>query len=123
MPLPSTRDPAERILLQGIHVEITPALHQIVVDKFSPLVRHDQHIIRINIRLHKDQKLGDEYHYAAMGLIEVRGPDLVAHADGKDAYAALDQLVDKLDQLLERRHGRAKARRNHPPDYSRGTNR
>lgn len=114
MPLPSSRDPAERIQLQGIHVEITPALHQIVVEKFSGLVRHDQHIIRVNVRLHKDQQLGDDYHYSATGVIEVRGPDLVAHAGGKDAYAALDELVDKLDQLLERRHGRKKDRRNHP---------
>lgn len=114
MPLPSERDPSERILVQCIHVEMTPALHQVIVDKFSPLIRHDQHIIRINVRLHLDQKMGHENHFTATAQIEVRGPDVVAHAEGKDAYAALDQLVEKLDHLLERRHGRRKDRRNHP---------
>lgn len=114
MPLPSTRNPAERILVQGIHVDLTPALHQIIIEKFSPLLRHDQHIIRINVRLHKDQKMGADYHFVATGQIEVRGPDIVAHAGGKDAYSTLDELVEKLDHLLERRHDRRKDRRNHP---------
>jgi putative sigma-54 modulation protein len=114
MPLPSQREPAERIIIQCIHVELTPAMHRTIVDKFATLIRHDPNIIRINIRLHKDQKLGLDYHYSAMAQIEVSGPDIVAHADGQDAYAALDQLVDKLDQLLERRHDRRKSRRNHP---------
>ena len=114
MPLPSSQDPAERILVQGIHVDLTPALHQSIVEKLTPLIRHDDHIIRINVRLHKDQKMGNDYHFSATAQIEVRGPDIIAHADGKDAYATIDVLVDKLDALLEKRHGRRKDRRNHP---------
>lgn len=114
MPLPSERDPAERILVQCIHVELTPAMYRVIVDKFATLIRHDPNIIRINVRLHKDQKLGGDYHYSATAQIEVSGPDMVAHTEGQDAYAALDQLVDKLDHLLERRHDRRKGRRQQP---------
>ncbi|HYC71959.1 MAG TPA: ribosome-associated translation inhibitor RaiA [Opitutaceae bacterium] len=114
MPLPSERDPAERILVQCIHVDLTPAMHRVIIEKLTPLIRHDRHIVRLNLRIHKDQKMGGEYHYTATAQIEVRGPDVVAHAEGKDAYAVIDQLVEKLDHLLERRHDRRKDRRNHP---------
>jgi putative sigma-54 modulation protein len=46
--------------------------------------------------------------------IELGGPDVVATAENQDAYAALDELSQRLDQLLERRHDRRKDNRNHP---------
>lgn len=105
---------AAKIIMQGIHVELTPGLQAAILDKFETLLRHNDRIIRLNIRLHKDQQLGQTHHFTATGQVELSGPDLVAHADDKDAYAALDQLSQKLDQLLERRHDRRKSKRNHP---------
>lgn len=58
--------------------------------------------------------MGSEHHYTVTGQIKIRGPELVASAEGKDAYDVIDTLVYKLDRLLERRHGRRKERRNHP---------
>jgi putative sigma-54 modulation protein len=110
----ATSDSTSKIIMQGIHVDLTPALQRATREKLDPLLRHDARIIRINVRLHQDQKLGQDYHYTATAEVEMSGPNLVAHADDKDAYAALDQLAQKLDQLLERRHGRRKDKRNHP---------
>lgn len=103
-------DHAAKIIMQGIHVELTPALQTAILEKFETLLRHDERIIRLNIRLHK----GGDYHYSASAQVEVSGLDLVAHADDKDAYVALDKLSQKLDQLLEKRHDRRKDKRNHP---------
>jgi putative sigma-54 modulation protein len=103
-----------KIIMQGIHVELTPSLQSAILDKFSTLLNHDERIIRLNVRLHKDQKLGQDYHYTATAQVEISGPDLVAHAEDKDAYVALDKLSQKLDQLIERRHDRRKDKRNHP---------
>lgn len=105
---------ADRIIVQGIHVEITPSLHQAIVGKFSPLLRHEENTVRIHVRLHRDQKLGTENHFTVTAQMEVRGPDAVAHAGGTDAYAVIDQVAEKLDHLLERRHDRRKDKRNHP---------
>lgn len=105
---------SDKILMTGIHVALTPALQAAIREKFGTLLNHDARIIRINVRLHKDQRLGQNYHFVASAQVELSGPDLVASAEDRDAYAALDQLSQRLDQLLEKRHGRRKDRRNHP---------
>lgn len=107
-------DIASRIILQGVHVELTPAMQNIIREKFSVLLRHNEYIVRINIRLNRDQSRGRQSHYTATGHIEIGGPDLVAHVEGDDAYNVLDGLVDKLDKLLLDRHERRKDKRNHP---------
>lgn len=108
-----TDDIASKLIIQGIHIEITPAMQNIIRDKFSVLLRHNERIVRINIRLNKDQARGRQNHYVATGQIEIGGPDLVARVEGDDAYNVLDGLVEKLDALLLDRHDRRKDRRNH----------
>lgn len=103
-----------RLNFHGIHIDLTDAMQQSMRDKFVGLLGHNDEIIRINVRVHQDQKLGNSHHYTATGQIEIGGPDLIATAEGKDAYAVLDELADKLDRQLERRHGRRKDKRNHP---------
>lgn len=109
-------DIASKIILQGIHIELTPAMQAIMREKFSVLLRHNERIIRINVRLNKDQTRGRQRHFTATGQIEIGGPDLIAHVEGDEAYNVLDGLVEKLDQLLLDRHERRKDRRNHPHD-------
>lgn len=110
----STDTFASKLKIQGIHFELTEAMQNIMHEKFGVLLRHNEYIIRVNVRIHQDQTLGTEHHYTATGQIEISGPDLVASAEGKDAYDVMDQLVEKLDRQLEKRHGRRKDRRNHP---------
>ncbi|PTX96420.1 ribosome-associated translation inhibitor RaiA [Opitutus sp. ER46] len=109
-------DLASKLILQGVHVELTPAMQDVIRDKFGVLLRHNEWIIRLNIRLNKDQARGRQNHFTATGHIEIGGPDLVAHVESDDAYSALDGLVDKLDKLLRDRHERRKDKRNHPED-------
>lgn len=108
------QDLANRIVMQGVHVELTAAMQAIIREKFSVLLRHNDRIIRIVVRLQQDQHRGQNHHYNATGQIELGGPDLVASAKGSEAYTVLDALVEKLDELLRERHERRKDRRNHP---------
>lgn len=103
-----------KIIMQGIHIQLTEALQNAIRDKLGRLLRHNDEIIRINVRLHQDQTLGTEHHYTVTAQVEIRGPDLVASVDGKEPYDLLDALAEKLDHLLERRHGKRKDKRNHP---------
>lgn len=107
-------DMASKIHMQGIHVELTAAMQNVIREKFSVLLRHNERIVRINVRLHQDQARGQQYHYTATGEIEIGGPNLVATVKGDEAYNVLDGLVDKLDELLRDRHERRKDKRNHP---------
>jgi putative sigma-54 modulation protein len=109
-----TTDFSSKLILQGIHVGLTEVMQNVLREKFAALLRHNDYIVRIHVRLHQDQTMGSEHHYTVTGQIKIRGPELVASAEGKDAYDVIDMLVDKLDRLLERRHGKRKERRNHP---------
>lgn len=115
-PLDTSDDLASKIILQGIHVELTPAMQEIMRDKFSGLLRHNPFILRIDVRLHSTQTLGKNHLYRVSAQVEIGGPDLNASAEAPEAYDAIDEVVAKLTQLLERRHGRRKDKRNHPQD-------
>jgi putative sigma-54 modulation protein len=109
-------DIASKLIMQGIHVDLTPAMQNAIQEKFSVLLRHNEWIVRINVRLHQDQVRGKSYHYTATGHIEIGGPDIVATVKGEDAYSVLDGLAEKLDEQLRERHERRKDKRNHPRD-------
>jgi putative sigma-54 modulation protein len=111
---PFSDDIGSRIILQGIHIDLTPALQNIMREKFSVLFRHHERILRVNINLHKDQTRGKNHHFSATGQVEIAGPDLVATVRGDDAYEVIDGLVEKLDEQLRERHERRKDKRNHP---------
>jgi putative sigma-54 modulation protein len=112
----------QKLIMQGVHVDLTAAMQNTIRERFAVLLRHNPWIVRINVRLHKDQKLGkgQQHHYTATGQIEIGGPDLVASADGMAAYDTLDALVGKLDRLLRERHGLRKDKRNHPQEVELG---
>jgi putative sigma-54 modulation protein len=110
----NTDDLLSKIHMQGVHVELTAAMQNIIREKFSVLLRHNEWIVRINVRLHQDQHRGNKAHFTATGQIEMRGPDIVATVKGDDGYNVLDGLVEKLDEQLRERHERLKDKRNHP---------
>ena len=105
-----------KIHMQGIHVELTAAMQNIIREKFSVLLRHNERIVRVNVRLHQDQTRGQQHHYTATGQIEISGPDIIASVKGDEAYSVLDGLVEKLDEQLRERHERRKDKRNRPQD-------
>lgn len=92
------------IIVRGIHLDLTPALRQAVTDKSDRLLRHEHRIVRLRVDLELDKTHGARDLFIAKGRVEIRGPDLVASAASEDAYKSLDLLVDKLDELLRRRH-------------------
>jgi putative sigma-54 modulation protein len=107
-------DLASKIIMQGVHVELTADLQKTIREKFSILLRHNEWIVRVQVRLQQDQNRSNHHHYSATGQIEISGPDIVATVKGDDAHNVLDGLVQKLDELLRERHERRKDKRNHP---------
>ena len=109
-----SEDLESKITMQGVHLQLTDALQDTIREKFGRLLTRNERIVRIDVRIHQDQTLGTEHHYTVTGQIVIGGPDLVATVEGKDVYPLLDGLVETLDHLLERRHGKRKDHRNHP---------
>ncbi|MCF7688645.1 MAG: ribosome-associated translation inhibitor RaiA [Cephaloticoccus sp.] len=107
---------AAKIIVSGIHLDLTKALKEGAQTRAARLLRHNDHIVRIRIDIDHDKTKGDGHLFIAKGQIEVRGPDLIASVTSEDAYKSLDLLVDKLDRLLRRKHREMKDKRNHPHD-------
>ena len=103
-----------KVILRGIHLELTDAMRAIINEKAARLLRHEPRIDRIRIDIEIDKTKTSQVHFIAKGHIEISGPDLVATVDDDDAYKALDLLVDKLDGLLRKRHSEQKEKRQHP---------
>jgi putative sigma-54 modulation protein len=107
-------DLAAKLIVRGIHLELTDALRAAIAEKTARLLRHNDHLVRLRVDLELDKTHGVGAQFIAKGHIEIGGPDLIASASSDDAYQSLDLLVDKLDGLLRRRHGLHKDKRNHP---------
>ena len=106
--------PASRILVRGIHLDVTPAMHEAAVTKAEHLLGHADRIDRIRIDLELDKTRTSPTRFIAKGRLEIRGADLLASAGSEDAYKSLDLLVAKLDELLRRRHQKRINTRNDP---------
>jgi len=105
---------SSKLILRGIHFELTDDLKALAQNKASRLLRRNEHIIRLRVDLEHDQTRGASTQFIAKGHIEIGGPDLLASVASDDVYKSLDLLVDKLDSLLRRRHSVRKDKRNHP---------
>ena len=105
---------AAKLLIRGIHLDLTDAIRLTATEKASRLLRHNAEIVRIRLDLELDRTHGVGDKFIAKGHIEIGGPDLIASESSDDCYKSLDLLMDKLDGLLRRRHGLRKDQRNHP---------
>jgi putative sigma-54 modulation protein len=105
---------APRILVRGVHLELTDALKAIATEKATRLLRHQEHIIRVRLDLEHDKTRAVQSAFVAKGHIEIRGPDLIASVASDDLYKSLDSVVDKLDRMLRKRATAAIVKRQHP---------
>ena len=92
------------VIISGLHMDLTPAIKQMVQDKVEKLFKHEEKIIRLQIELeyctrHNTQK----DRYLAKGHIEIRRKPIVVSTTSDDLYKSIDDLVQKLDRQLRRR--------------------
>lgn len=93
----------EKLILSGIHLDLTDGIKEHVREKVSKLLRHEPHIVRVRITVEYHQTKSNHGQFTAKGQIEIQGPDVVAGESGDDAYAAIDKLVSELDRGLRKR--------------------
>ena len=103
-----------KLILRGIHLNLSDAMKAMIHEKVGRLLRHEPRIDRVRIDVDHDKTKGAKAHFIAKGHIEIGGPDLIASVDSDDAYKSVDLLIDKLDGLLRKRHSEHKEKRHHP---------
>ncbi len=104
------------LTISGHHLEVTPALRSYVTTKLDRITRHFDQVVDVKVLLTLENLKEKDRRQRAECRIGVKGNDLFAESSHEDLYAAVDELVDKLDRQLVRHktklqsHDRASAR-------------
>ncbi len=97
-----------QITVSGHQVEVTEPLRNYASEKIGRIQKHFDHVIDTNIVLHVQKNL-----HKAEATVHARGATMHADAEGRDMYAAIDSLADKLDrQVLKHKEQTASHHRN-----------
>jgi len=84
-----------QVNVTGRHVEVTDAMKQHVEDKISKLKRHFDHVTDIHVIL-----TVEKLEQKAEATVQISGAKLFADDVKEDMYAAIDNMVDKLDRQI-----------------------
>jgi len=104
----------EKLIISGIHLDLTDGMKLHVREKVSKLLRHESHIVRVRITIEYHQTKSTHGQFTAKGQIEIQGPDIVAGESADDAYDAIDKLVSELDRGLRKRSTNRLSKRDRP---------
>ncbi|MCF3651058.1 ribosome hibernation-promoting factor, HPF/YfiA family [Synoicihabitans lomoniglobus] len=104
----------EKLILSGIHLDLTDAIKAHVREKVAKLLRHEPRIVRVRLEIEYHQTKSHHGQFTAKGHIEISGPDLNASDNGDDAYVAIDKVVSELDRQIRKRSTDRLSKRNHP---------
>lgn len=100
--------------ISGHHLDLTPPLREYVTSKIKKIERRFDHLLNADVVLSVEK-----LRHKAEATVHASGADLHAEAVvDDDMYAAIDALVDKLDQQtrkhkekLRNHHSRTSIRR------------
>jgi putative sigma-54 modulation protein len=85
------------LTVTGRQVEVTPPMRDYVRNKLDRISKHFDQLLDAHIILSVEK-----LQQSAEATINVSGKTFHAEANGQDAYAAIDGLVDKLDTQIKK---------------------
>ena len=94
------------LTISGHHLEVTPALRNYVTTKLDRITRHFDQVVGVKVLLSVENQKEKEKRQHAECSVRVKGSDLFAESAHEDLYAAVDELVDKLDRQVVRHKNR-----------------
>jgi putative sigma-54 modulation protein len=90
------------LTISGHHLEVTPALRNYVTGKLDRITRHFDQVVDVKVILSIENQTEKDRRQKAECNIHVKGNDMFAESAHEDLYAAVDELVDKLDRQVVR---------------------
>jgi putative sigma-54 modulation protein len=94
------------LTISGHHLDVTPALREYVLTKLDRVMRHFDQVVDINVLLSVEKQKEKERRQKAEVNLHVKGRDIHVEHASEDLYAAIDQVVDKLDRQVCRHKDR-----------------
>jgi len=88
------------LTISGHHLDVTPALREYVLTKLERVTRHFNQIVDINVLLSVENLKEKERRQKAEVTVHVKNKDIFVEQAHEDLYAAIDQLMDKLDRQV-----------------------
>ena len=94
------------LTISGHHLDVTPPLREYVLNKLDRVTRHFDQVVDVNVILSVEKKKEKEQRQKAEVTLHVKGRDIFVEQSHEDLYAAIDQLMDKLDRQVVRHKDR-----------------
>jgi putative sigma-54 modulation protein len=94
------------LTISGHHLEVTPALREYVRTKLERVTRHFDQVVVVTVLLSVEKQKEKERRQKAEVNLHVKGKDIFVETSHEDLYAAVDQLMDKLDRQVCRHKDR-----------------
>jgi putative sigma-54 modulation protein len=94
------------LTISGHHLEVTPALREYVLTKLERVTRHFDQVVDVNVLLTVEKQKEKDRRQRAEVTLHVKGKDIFVETAHEDLYAAIDQLMDKLDRQVCRHKDR-----------------
>jgi putative sigma-54 modulation protein len=94
------------LTISGHHLDVTPALREYVLTKLERVTRHFDQVVDVNVLLSVEKLKEKERRQRAEVTLHVKGKDIFVEQTHEDLYAAIDQLMDKLDRQVCRHKDR-----------------
>ncbi len=103
------------LTISGHHLEVTPALRTYVTSKLDRIKRHFDQVVDVKVLLSLENMKEKELRQKAECNIHIKGIDLFAESAHSDLYAAVDDLVDKLDRQVVKHKDRLRSHQHEAP--------
>jgi putative sigma-54 modulation protein len=103
------------LTISGHHLEVTPALRSYVTAKLDRITRHFDQLVDVKVLLTVQNQKEKDRRQRAECNIHVKGNDMFAESSHEDLYAAVDELVDKLDRQVGRHKDKVKDHNHEAP--------
>jgi putative sigma-54 modulation protein len=101
------------LTITGHHLTVTPALREYVMTKLDRVTRHFDQVVDISVLLLVENLREKGRRQKAEVTLHVKGKDIFAEQAHEDMYAAIDQLMDKLDRQVMKHKDRLQEHRGH----------
>lgn len=88
------------LTISGHHLEVTPALREYVLTKLDKVKRHFDQVVDVAVLLSVEKQKEKDRRQKAEVNLHVKGRDIFVETSHEDLYAAIDELVDKLDRQV-----------------------
>jgi putative sigma-54 modulation protein len=92
--------------ISGHHLDVSPALREYVVAKLDRVMRHFDQVVDVQVLLSVENLKEKDRRQKAEVTLHVKGRDIFVEQAHEDLYAAIDQLMDKLDRQVVRHKDR-----------------